>query len=130
MIGLDTNVLIRYITEDDDGQSPRAITFIESLSHENPGYITVVVMVEAFWVLTSKRYGYTAKEAANALGTLALSEEFVVEHSLPVLAAVTSANVGGGFADVLIAHVAKRAGCSRVVTFDQDAADRLALELL
>jgi predicted nucleic-acid-binding protein len=130
MIGIDTNVLIRYLTKDDAEQTPRARALVDSLTHENPGYITVVVMVEAFWVLTSKRYGYTPKEAANALGTLALSEEFVVEHELPLLAAVTSANVGGGFADVLIAHVAKRAGCSRVVTFDQDAADRLALELL
>ena len=53
MIGLDTNVLVRYIMQDDPEQSPKATELIESLTGENPGYITMVSVIELYWVLTS-----------------------------------------------------------------------------
>ena len=53
MIGLDTNVLVRYIMQDDPRQSPKAARLIESLDAENPGFVTVVSVVELYWVLTS-----------------------------------------------------------------------------
>jgi predicted nucleic-acid-binding protein len=49
MIGLDTNVLVRYIAQDDAKQSPRATTLIESLTVDAPGYISVVSVVELVW---------------------------------------------------------------------------------
>ena len=53
MIGLDTNVLVRYIAQDDAAQSPKASTLIESLTVDEPGYVTQVALVEVVWVLSS-----------------------------------------------------------------------------
>ena len=52
MIGLDTNVLVRYIMQDDPKQSQKAVRLIESLDSTVPGFITVVSVVELYWVLT------------------------------------------------------------------------------
>ena len=46
MIGLCTNVLVRYIMQDDPSQSAQASHLIESLTQEAPGYITTVSVVE------------------------------------------------------------------------------------
>ena len=51
MIGLDTNVLVRYIMQDDSKQSAKATKLIESLDADRPGYITMVSVVELYWVL-------------------------------------------------------------------------------
>ena len=51
MIGLDTNVLVRYLAQDDRVQSPKATDFIERLSEQDPGFISVVAMTETAWVL-------------------------------------------------------------------------------
>ena len=53
MIGLDTNVIVRYIMQDDPKQSPKATQLIESLRNESPGYITMVSVVELYWVSVS-----------------------------------------------------------------------------
>jgi len=53
MIGLDTNVLVRYIMQDDAMQSPKASVLIESLDADHPGFISLVTVVELYWVLTS-----------------------------------------------------------------------------
>lgn len=52
MIGLDTNVLVRYVAQDDSEQSPKATRLIESLSADSPGFISIVSVVELVWVLT------------------------------------------------------------------------------
>jgi len=59
MIGLDTNVLVRYIMQDDAKQSPQATRLIESLDVESPGYITKVSIVKLYWVLPAsyERHG-------------------------------------------------------------------------
>ena len=51
-IGLDTNVLVRYVAQDDSKQSPAATRLIESLTADAPGYVSVVSVVELVWVLT------------------------------------------------------------------------------
>ena len=53
MIGLDTNVLVRYIMQDEPGQSAKATRLIESLEVDRPGFISLVSIVELYWVLTS-----------------------------------------------------------------------------
>ena len=52
MIGLDTNVLVRYVMQDDPEQSVRATALVESLSVEQPGFVALVAVVELVWVLT------------------------------------------------------------------------------
>ena len=52
MIGLDTNVLVRYLTQDDKAQAAAATRFIEkTLTPETPGFISLVALVEVVWVL-------------------------------------------------------------------------------
>jgi predicted nucleic-acid-binding protein len=52
MIGLDTNVLVRYIMQDDVKQAAKATKLMESLSAQAPGFITLVSVVELVWVLS------------------------------------------------------------------------------
>ena len=82
MIGLDTNVLVRYIMQDDAKQSPQATRLIESLDAENPGYITTVSIVELYWVLTAS-YELTAAQAAQeaAAATAAANGAAAIAHA-------------------------------------------------
>jgi len=67
MIGLDTNVVVRYLTQDDPVQSPKATELIErGLIEQVPGFVSVVAMVETVWVL-ERIYGLTAEEIASAI---------------------------------------------------------------
>jgi predicted nucleic-acid-binding protein len=67
MIGLDTNILVRYLTQDDPVQSPMATDIIEfRLTEENPGFISIVALVETVWVL-DRAYGLADDEIAAAL---------------------------------------------------------------
>ena len=74
MIGLDTNVVIRYIAQDDPVQSQKATRLIESLSSDVPGYIPLVALVEIVWVL-EESYGLTKKELIVILETLLRTKE-------------------------------------------------------
>ena len=79
MIGLDTNVLVRYLTQDDPVQSAQANAFIErQLSPAAPGVIGHIVLCEVGWVL-SRAYGYTREQVADALGALLTCREFQIE---------------------------------------------------
>ena len=52
MIGLDTNVIVRYVVQDDPRQSAAATRLMEkTLSAENPGFVAVVTLCEVAWVL-------------------------------------------------------------------------------
>ena len=66
MIGLDTNILVRYLAQDDPVQSPKATELIErQLTEENPGFLSVVAMVETAWIL-DRAYRLAADEIAAA----------------------------------------------------------------
>ena len=80
MIGLDTNVLARYLAQDDPVQSPQATELIErQLTEENPGFLSVVAMVETAWVL-DRAYGLAADEIAAAIERTLQADVLVVEH--------------------------------------------------
>jgi predicted nucleic-acid-binding protein len=122
MIGLDTNMLIRYLTQDDAVQSPKATKIIERrLTEENPGFVSVVAMVEIVWVL-DRAYGLADREIAAAVERMLQLEVLVVENEQEVFAAMTALKQGrGSFADALIAELGTRAGCSHTLTFDKTA---------
>lgn len=80
MIGLDTNVLVRYVAQDDPKQSPKATRLIESLTVDAPGYVSVVSVVELVWVLTSC-YASTKGEICEVLQTLLRTKEIVVANA-------------------------------------------------
>ena len=131
MIGLDTNVLVRYLTQDDPVQSAKATHILERrLTPKNPGFVSVVAIVEAVWVL-DRAYGLTAQEIAAAVERLLQVEVLVIEDEQQVFTAMVALKQGrASFADALIAELGARAGCTRTLTFDQKAGRLPGFELV
>jgi predicted nucleic-acid-binding protein len=131
MIGLDTNILIRYLTQDDRTQSAKATEILEHrLTHDNLGFVSVVAMVETVWVL-DRAYGLTAEEIATAIERLLQVEVLAIENEQEVFSAMVALKQGrGAFADALIAELGGRAGCTRTLTFDQKAIRLSGFELV
>ncbi|KRF05293.1 hypothetical protein ASH00_12980 [Arthrobacter sp. Soil782] len=129
MIGVDTNVLVRYLVKDDPQQSAAASALFASFSPESPGYLSVPVVVETFWVLR-RVYKVSHIKIADVLIDLASSEELVVEHSDIVRQAARQAAEGSDFADALIALNGRERGCDYTATFDSQAAHLQGMKLL
>jgi len=130
MIGLDTNVLVRYVAQDDPKQSPKATRLIESLTVDAPGYVSVVSVVELVWVLTSC-YASTKGEICEVLQTLLRTKEIVVANAGTVWKAVRLfKEEKADFADCLIERSANEAGCGYTITFDRDAAKHCGMRLI
>ncbi len=130
MIGIDTNVLVRYIMQDDPRQSPLATRLIESLSSESPGFITLISTVELAWVLASC-YDLKREQIAQALELLLRTKEFIVDRAHEVQRALHVFRVGSGdFADCLIERIAASAGCQKTMTFDIAAAKSAGMTLI
>jgi predicted nucleic-acid-binding protein len=121
MIGLDTNVLVRYIAQDDPNQSTIATNLMNSLTKERPGFITMVSMVELVWVMQSC-YKSTKMEIVNILETILATRELIIENAETVIRAThLYSGTGADFSDCLIERSANKAGCEYSVTFDIDA---------
>lgn len=119
MIGLDTNVLVRFLTQDDPVQGPIATRLMAGLNAQAPGFLGREVLVELVWVL-ERAYGYGRAEVAAALEGLLAAPEIVVEQTQDAGAALQRYREGGaGFADLMIVAAARRAGAGRVVTFER-----------
>lgn len=130
MIGLDTNVLVRYLTQDDPAQAAAANRLIESLTVDDPGYLTVVVLVETHWVLRFT-YGFARQDVLHALTNVVAADEFMIENEGAVRRALASAaSAAADFADAVIAATCRQAGCADVVTFDRKASNALGVRLL
>ena len=130
MTGLDTNVLVRYVMQDDPAQSPQATGLVESLTADAPGFVALVSVVELVWVLASC-YGLTREQLAQALELLLRTREVVVDRADIVLKALrvfkaTSAE----FADCLIERTAAGAGCERTMTFDVGTSKAAGMTLI
>lgn len=130
MIGLDTNVLARYVMQDDPRQSPRATRLIESLSAEAPGFVPVVTLVELVWVLSGS-YGLSRAQVATVLATLLRSKELIIDRAEFVAQALNRYGAAGAdFADALIERIAAAAGCSATMSFDAGAVKSAAMTLV
>jgi predicted nucleic-acid-binding protein len=122
MIGLDTNLLVRYLTQDDPVQSPKATEIIERrLTEDNPGFLSIVAMVETVWVL-SRAYRFAGHEIVTAIERTLQADFLIVEDEHEVFTAMIAFKEGrGSFADALIGELGARVGCDRTLTFDQAA---------
>lgn len=130
MIGLDTNVLVRYVTQDDPVQSPKAAELIESLSATAPGFVSTVSVVELVWVLQSC-YQSARSDVVTVLETLLRTRELTVERAELVWQAVRKfAANKADFADCLIERCAHAAGCEYTATFDLNAAKTAGMKQL
>ena len=122
MIGIDTNVLVRYIAQDDATQSRRATSFIEKECSETaPGFVGLVVLVEVVWVSES-RYGATREEVAGIVRRILSIKQLAVQDAETAWKAVRLFESSkADLADCLVACSAIAAGCKSVVTFDKQA---------
>lgn len=130
MTGLDTNVLVRYVVQDDPAQSAVATRLIENFTAADPGFVSMFVVVEMIWVLQSS-YKAGRPEIARVLETLLRSRELVVERAELVWQALRIfTRSEGDFADCLIQRCGQAAGCDETVTFDQRASRTASMKFL
>ena len=123
MTGIDTNVLVRYLTRDHTEQYEAAKQHLEAnCTEENPGYINVIVLCELVWVLT-RAYDANSEEIVRIVDQILRTRQLHVERRDQVRSALTKhAESGTGFADCLIGELNQHAGVDETVTFDQRAA--------
>jgi len=130
MIALDTNVLVRFFTQDDPVQCRQTDEVMRSLSSSNPAWIGLAVLIELEWTL-SRTYKVEHASVLRALEDLLDRPEFRIEQIDTVMEALRAFRNGKAeFADCVIAASARSAGCSRTFTFDRIAARDAGMELI
>ncbi|MFZ4398064.1 MAG: PIN domain-containing protein [Kiritimatiellia bacterium] len=131
MVGLDTNVLVRYMVQDDKIQAELSRRLIEDACRpDNPGAITLVVLCELVWVLHTA-YGFTRKQIAGALRQILVTDCFDVDdHALAWVAFRDYEVSHADYADCVIARLNQARGNQTTYTFDKRAADLPGFTLL
>lgn len=120
MIGLDTNVLVRFLVTDDEKQSRKATKLIEgAVERGEQLFISDIVMCETVWVLSSA-YKFERAEIVEALAELVRARNVEFASTDRLARALDAYRSGGGdFADYLIREHAQAAGADTVATFDR-----------
>lgn len=131
MIGLDTNVVVRYLVQDDPTQSAAATRLMERvLSAERPGLITCITLCEIVWVL-AECYGADRERIESVIEGLLASRQLVVEDSDVVWNALSDWRASSAdFSDALIGRRVLASGGEKTMTFDRAAAKLPGFELL
>ncbi|MEQ8765771.1 MAG: type II toxin-antitoxin system VapC family toxin [Planctomycetota bacterium] len=130
MIGLDTNVLVRYLTQDDLRQAKAATELIESASSEETFFVSTVVLCELVWVL-EVAYEVPRADIHAILEKVLRTAQFRFESSDVLWQALGDYAAGrADFADYVIARVCATYGCQQVVTFDKALKNRPAFRVL
>jgi predicted nucleic-acid-binding protein len=134
MIGLDTNVLVRYLAQDEPRQAAAATRLIEKeLKVRAPGFISLLVLAELCWVL-KRLYSATPAEVKGTVEDLLRMPQLQLEGREIVQAALAGAKAGkglkSGFVDALIAQVARAHGCRHTLSFDKAAVRDAGMVLL
>lgn len=121
MIALDTNVLVRYIVQDDKEQARRATKAIEGLSLDEPAFVTCLVLCEINWVLKSA-YKTPKEERLGILQNILSVPVFDIEQLESCIKALKNYRAGNAdFSDYLIQDIGRLHGYHTVLTFDKDA---------
>jgi predicted nucleic-acid-binding protein len=130
MIGLDTNVLLRFFLQDDPDQSARAAALMSSFSLREPGFVSGVTIAESVWVL-ERFYRKPKHEVTFFVQGLLESQQLVVENHDAVAQALRRFEASNAdFADCLIERLGHSAGCARTMTFDLNASKISGMVLL
>jgi predicted nucleic-acid-binding protein len=130
MIGLDTNVVVRYLIHDDAAQTAAAVRAMDSLSADSPGFLSLIVIEELVWVLEVS-YRLKKNEIEQVLDTLLRSKELVIERAEIVAQALRKFSASRvDFADCLIERAGHTAECQYTVTFDRNAASAAGMKLI
>jgi len=122
LIGLDTNVLVRYLAQDEKTQSAKASQFIETqITNDNPGYINHIVLIETVWVLESC-YELSKPSIVNVIQQLASTKQLLLQDSEVLLKALrlySTSNID--YPDALLVLINAHNGCETTITFDKKA---------
>jgi len=119
MIGLDTNIIIRYLTQDDVKQSKLVRKFFEKELADQQGFVTLVTLVEVVWILESC-YEQPKSVIIHTLESLLSTTQFAFENSEIIHIAINRFRKGNAdFNDAIIAVITEKAGCEKVITFDK-----------
>jgi predicted nucleic-acid-binding protein len=131
MIGVDTNVLVRFLATDDLTQNERAKRFFAERNAADPAFISAVTLAETIWVL-HRRLKFPMPDIIAVVRGLLASEGLLFEHAEQLELLLRDDRVPKiDMADHLIVWAGNAAGCSRTVTFDRAAAKSVAgMELL
>lgn len=130
MRAIDTNVLVRYLRNDDPRQSPVARDLIDEAAASDPLLVPNEVLVEIFWLL-AKRQKFPRARIADILWALLDNAHLAFSDRVAVSAAVDAYAQGpAGFVDYLIAATAQACGADYTLTFDREAAGHASFKLL
>lgn len=129
LIGIDTNIVLRAVLQDDPEQSTRAAEFFRSLTDERRGFITQVTLAETYWVL-SRAAGMPRDDCLTVIRRLVETEVLEFDDGESVVRALTLAEEGADFADALIEGTMELFGVDETVTFDRRASERIGWHLL
>src|ERR1700744_5797237 len=123
MIGLDTNIVVRYLAQDDPVQSERATQIFEQrLTTAEPEFISLITIAETVWVL-ERAYRLSDAGIAGAVERMLQADNLVVQNAQDVYTAMIALKIGkASFSDALIGAVSASAGCFYTLTFDRKAA--------
>jgi len=118
MIGIDTNVLVRYLVQDDPEQSAQSTLLIEQECNlSSPGYLSNIVLCELVWVLTGA-YKYDKNLVIEVMEQILVTAEFLVENENVVRKAINDYKIGSAdFSDYLIVNNNQQSGCTKTYTF-------------
>ena len=131
MKAIDTNILIRFLTGDDDLQAKKVyLIFKKAESEKNELFVPLLVVLEMIWVLESV-YEVSRKEILDSIRDLLLMPILKFDHPSMLQQLIHSAQ-GNKYdlSDLLIAHSAKISGCETVITFDKKVAKFKLFEFL
>jgi predicted nucleic-acid-binding protein len=127
VIAIDSNILIRYLVQDDPAQATLATKFLEEeLTAASPGLVTVVALCETVWALR-RVYRVNLATIRSIMAELVAAPNLVIEHETEVEMAL---NAGAEFADVLLHSIAQYLGAAKTMTFDRKFARTEGVELL
>lgn len=119
MLGVDTNVLVRYLTRDDQSQFEKARRLIDrEVAQGVPVLVSLLVLLETEWVLRS-RYELSKSDIVTAFSKLLDTADLAFEDEPSIESAVYSwKDSAADFADCLIGARNRRLGCRATATFD------------
>ncbi len=130
MIGIDTNVLVRYLVQDDEQQASAANKILDRISDINPAFINNIVMSETVWVL-SRAYKYEKKLIVKTIEQILSTSGIEFENAEGVRKALRHyTNGNADFSDYLIAEINKENGANTTYTFDRKAAGNSLFSLV
>ncbi len=130
LIGIDTNVLLRFTIDDNQAQADLVQSWLDERSSRDPAYVSLIVLCEFAWVLGT-RYSFQRDAIARAVHSVLNTAVFSVERSELVQQALRQFSASrADFADCCIAAFASAAGCVYTLTFDKTASKLPGMRLL